>query len=272
MKKIFIYVFILFVLIILYSCASIKPVKPNLPTTRMAIPEPEKSRLNIPISININTLINKSVSITLSCYPKVYYTENKPLVKKMPLPGFSLKNDSMASFHISLEGELSYNEATKLANDQLKDKDFTISNHHIIIKDIQINGLGDKLIIQIKISGTLNGVVYFVAVPYYDTENQTIYIRYFDYSIETKNALIKMANWMMHDEFKNLVSSKLKFNISNQLKKDSEDLTQALNRKIDPYIQLSGSISSISTSGVFITDNSIKTVLVANGSINIRVK
>ncbi len=210
---------------------------------------------------------NLQVSIGISCYPKVYYTETQPVIKKMPIPGFSVRNDSLAAFHINLYGELSYIEATKLANDQLKNKDFAIGSRHLIIDDIQINGTGNKLIIQVRISGTVKGVVYFVATPYYDPESNMILVKDFDFSIETKNVLIKLANWMLHDEFKNLVSSKLKYNVTNQLKKAQDDLTIAINRKIGTDLQLTGAITSLSTLGVFITDKGLKTVVTANGSI-----
>ena len=50
---------VIIIFLLLYSCASIKPVKPNLPTTRIVVPEPEKSRLKIPITINVNALVNR---------------------------------------------------------------------------------------------------------------------------------------------------------------------------------------------------------------------
>ena len=211
-----------------------------------------------------------STTIGIQCFPKIIYQEVKPVQDKQSLPEIKMDNDTSSDFHIHLFADLSYLEATKLINENLRNKTFNFKNYHVTIDECNISGAGKTMLIEVKISGSIKGDFYFVATPVFDSESQMITVKDFDFSMETKNALLKTADWLLHSDLKNIVNSKVKFNVKDQLSKAEKDLSLSMNRRINNNLSMTGNITSISILGLYLMDNGIKTIVKVNGRLDLQ--
>lgn len=200
---------------------------------------------------------------------------NKPPVTLKNLPNVSYINKTAGDFSISLINEMSYENASKLASQYLAGETYTSSNgkKKIHIDSISIYGGGDNLIVKTKVSGNITGYIYFKGKPTYDSITQTIYLKDLDFSIETKNAMVKTGSWILKSSIKKRMQEALRYSVE----KDMADMKKRVNTfitsyKINKNAELKAALVTLSPKEIFITEESIKAVIYATGSMKLSVK
>jgi len=199
----------------------------------------------------------------------------KPAIKLTNLPNASYTNNAGGDFVISLVNDMTYEEAGKLATQHLAGQTFTSSNgkKKIHIDSIQIYGGGDNLIVKTKVSGNVTGFIYLKGKPTYDSLTQTIYLKKLDYSIETKNAMIKTGNWILKSTLTKRMQEALRYSVAA----DMAEMKKQLNTYIGSYnvtknILIKATVNQLAPKDIFVTPESIKAVIYATGSMKMSVK
>jgi len=194
---------------------------------------------------------------------------------KMPLPALEMGNYKGSYFNIAITTDIPYENATSLATTTLLGKEFTFGKKgkkKIKIKDVDIYGSKEKLVIDLLVSGALNGRVYLSGTPAFDASTNKLYMKDFDYDFDTKNKLLKSANWLAHGLFVKLLKPYFEYDLSAELldaKKQIQD--NISNRAIAKNVFLSGVVDTFSPQKIALTRNSIKVVVVASGNAKITI-
>jgi hypothetical protein len=219
---------------------------------------------------NLNTI---STSIGLIAQPKVSIMENvampapsapKPLP---PLKVINNPNEHPQGFNIELETEISYPEASKMANQNMIGQTFESGNKKVKIKTIELYGAGEKVVVVVDLEGSFNGRFYGVGKPVYNPDKQSIDIQDFDFSIETKNILHNSANWILHSTIKNKMLDYLSYPIGDRLEKAKLQLQQQLQKPLTSNFRLESKIEKLEPIGVYNTGNSLKAIILAKGQL-----
>jgi len=197
------------------------------------------------------------------------------VVKLNNLPNATYINNASGNFVISLINDMTYEEAGKLATQHLAGQTFTSSNgkKKIHIDSISIYGGGENLIIKTKVSGNVNGFIYLKGKPTYDSISQTIYLKNLDYSIETKNAMIKTGNWIVKSTLTKRMQEALRYSVAADL----DEIKKQVNTYISTYnitknVSIKGSIIDLHPNEIFVTKESIQAVIYATGIMNMSIK
>ena len=200
---------------------------------------------------------------------------SKPAVKLTNLPNASYINTASGNFVISLVNDMTYEEAGKLATQHLAGQTFSSSNgkKKIHIDSIYIYGGGENLIVKTKVSGNINGFIYLKGKPTYDSISQTIYLKNLDYSIETKNAMIKTGNWILKSTLTKRMQEALRYSVAA----DMAEIKKQVNAYISTYnvtksVSIKASIAELHPKEIFVTKESIKAVIFATGTMNMSIK
>lgn len=203
------------------------------------------------------------------------FVGSKPVAKLTNLPNASYINNASGNFVISLVNDMTYEEAGKLATQHLTGQTFTSSNgkKKIHIDSISIYGGGENLIIKTKVSGNVNGFIYLKGKPTYDSISQTIYLKNLDYSVETKNAMIKTGNWIIKSTLTKRMQEALRYSVAA----DMAEIKKQVNTYISTYnitksVSIKGSIIELHPKEIFVTKESIKAVIYATGTMNMSIK
>ena len=208
-------------------------------------------------------------SIGLTAQPHLVVGD-KPSARLAPLP--PLQESSPGNgFHIALPVELSHETATELLSKAIVGRQYVFpGNRKERISKVDVYGNGVKTVIQVDLKGDIKVRIYFSGSPAFDVLTNTISVPDLDYDINTRNWLATIANWLLHDGFRDSLRTKAKWDVTSQVASAKAMLQSALNRRIDEHSQLTGTIAALRPLGVISTGAAFHLVAVADGEASLR--
>jgi hypothetical protein len=219
----------------------------------------------------------------LNSFIDVKVGEKKEETKPNNLPQLKVQKDFKNDASINLTFELKYSEINKLVNKVFKDSTFVFDNgkSKITVKNIDIFGSENNLVLGFDIIGKvkkgvltkkINGIVYLTGQPFYNSLNQSIEIKNFDFDLKSRDVLLKSASWIVNNKkFRADIEKQLIFPINTELKEAQKLANAAINQNFTDKIKLSGKILNIEPKEVFIKNDAIKIIINANANLNMNV-
>ena len=138
-------------------------------------------------------------------------------VTKTKLPDYQTSNDIKPNFELNTDITVSYDKITELAQQYVVGKTFTQGSKTVKITKISLFGKGEKIVVDIDVEGSAKGTIYCEGTVVYDSELQALRIKDFDFEIKTRNALMKSANWLLHNSFLKMIEPMLTIPIKDQI-------------------------------------------------------
>ena len=215
-----------------------------------------------------------SSSIGISAFIESVVDE-KPIVPVAKLPNLKFVNEGTDKFSISLTNDISYATATELAKKNLINKEFEFNNgkHKITITDINIYPTNNKLTVKASMIGSLNGTVYLKGKPVYDSTLKTIKLIENEFDLDSKNKLLKTADWLLHGTFERKMEPYLRYPIADKLKESEELIKKSLtNNRLNKNILLNGQLIKLAPREIIIMETGIKTIVKAEGKIELKIE
>jgi hypothetical protein len=211
-----------------------------------------------------------STVIGLTATPKVIYGA-KPTFASRPLPKLAVK-DAGGGLRVAIEGDLTFDDASRQLAKALVGEKFTIAGHRITIAGASVYGAGDIAVMPLMLKGDIEGMIYLIGKPAYDSKKNILYVRDLDFSLETGHALANVADWLNHGGFRNSIAARAQWPLSDQIVSTKERIEKALNRTIANDVIMRASISAIRPAGVYITPTSFRARAVVEGSVRVEAK
>jgi hypothetical protein len=221
----------------------------------------------IPLQGSVN-MMNHTIGI--KAYTELFYGDEPAYQVNETLPDLKITSRLDNDFRISMGIDLPIERINEIANNQMVGKQFRQGKYFIEIKDVFLFGSGGKLIVAMKIAGTVNGTIYLSGKPYYDRETSSLKVKDLDFDIRTKNVLIRSASWIFHQNLLQTLGQQLTFPIGDQLQSVQSQLQSFLdgNKKVR-YFGISGTIEKPEIGDILITRESIKAIILFSGKIKI---
>ncbi|MFK7050928.1 DUF4403 family protein [Flavobacterium columnare] len=215
-----------------------------------------KIHLNIGLKCQIESLVGQK--------PQNLFDKNKLILKTTQ----QLPNKITASL-VALS---TYNDASRLINNNFKGKEFSSGNRKISIQNVSIWHKQGKMIIALDLLGSLNGRIYLSGFPKYDTEKKEFYFDDLDYALETKSKLIKTANWLFQSAIIQKLKANCRYSIASNLEEGKKSIMQYLNN-YSPLqgIYINGKLTHIDFDKVQLTNESILGFLTITGNLKVEV-
>jgi hypothetical protein len=204
------------------------------------------------------------------------YTETiigrKPQPGNAALPPLQVTDSIPDDFSIGISGEISHAYATELVAKQFVNQKFGGSGYQVTVTSVDLYGNGDHLIIKAGLVGSVNGTVYLRGKPYYDPTTQTLSLRNLEYDLDTRNQLLKTANWLLKGTFLRRLNEAFRVPVGNQLAEAKKNLQEKLNNnQVVKGIYLNGQIDELVPSSVVITPDAIFAVVLAKGKVDVKI-
>ncbi len=212
-------------------------------------------------------------------------TGQKPAdFKPSPLPKLytSVKQDDI--FSLNLDGEIGWPFLNEVTKKQLNGKTFNDDNgkQSITIKDINIYGSGNKVVIGVSLFGfaktsvakkNINTEVFLEGIPVYDYKTKTISFTQVDYSLKTKDILLKSANWILKGTLKKQLQPYMVYNLTTQINEMQTTTANVLkNYQVSDNMIIKGALHTMDISDVKVSDDGIKYVVTAKGRLTALIK
>ena len=208
----------------------------------------------------------------------VFYLSNPGKMQATSIPDISNSGNG-SGFNLNMDLHLDYTQLNALLKNRMSDeKIMSGTNGYIIIKDAEIYGSGNNhLLIKVKFIGKqgvvpYHGLLYFTCIPQYDIASGNFYINDINFDVNTITKLKEgPAAWILNAAVRKYLGNQVHFNIAGQVNGLKEKLNQAINQPAGPHLMLSGSVDSLSLSGILPDKDYILLRVSTSGNLAIKV-
>jgi len=260
-------------------------LKPQVETAWKAVQEPFlindafQAWLKVtPQEILMTPISNKGrnvrVSIGMTAITETFLGTKPTNAVMASLPALKIQDKLDEKFEVGMITEIPYPSLKKIAMEQAGGKtyEFNEGKYKITVLDIEIYGHGDEIIVATNLAGSLNGKVYLKGKPYYDAASTSVKIKNLDFELDTKNKLVKTANWLAHGKFLKLMEPYFAISVASQLEEGKKMIQDNLaGNKMNKNINLNGKLNELTPQSIFVTPGGIQAVILAKGKMEVLV-
>lgn len=231
-----------------------------------------------PQRIRVNSLFakNDSLNLNLGLSVKPVISFEKPPEQSSWIPNLTDVSNK-PGFNIFVDAVLHYDSLSNLLNLQVAGKEFDLNKGPVkkkfIIKDCKLMGANnEKLIIRVNFGGTNEGTLYLVGKPVYDHTRKMLEITNIDFDIQSKDALLKAADWLFNRRIVTEISKYARYDLAAYIDTAKAMVGQQLNREWITGIRSYGSINDIKLVGIYPLSRFLVIRSNCNGNLSVKVE
>jgi hypothetical protein len=230
----------------------------------------------IPIELYVTDALLKNGKITmdmgLKCdmqtmvgmEPKYTYDATKIALKpvsKMP-----------EKVTVSVAAVSTYQSASKIITKNFKGQEFASGSRKVTVQNVEIWQKDKKIIIALNLTGSLNGTIYLSGYPNFNALSKEIYFDELNYVLDTKNVLLKSANWLLQGTVLNKIKESCRYSIQENLDEGKKNMEPYLNN-YSPMkgVFVNGSLDDFNFEKVELTNKAIIAFITTSGKMNIKI-
>ena len=116
-----------------------------------------------------------------------------------------------------------------------------VGSPSVEVTDVEVFALGSKVVLKATLGGEFRGWVYLEGTPHYDVPSHMLSFPTLEFSVHTKNVLLKVADWILHSSLREDFRSRARVDLTKQVDTGKDALTRALNQRIG-NLQLTGTV------------------------------
>jgi hypothetical protein len=109
------------------------------------------------------------------------------------------------------------------------------------IKELSSYALGSQLVMRVVLEGSVDAIVYLTGTPALPQGTTTLTFPDLEFTVESRKLLVKLADWLKHDQIVSFLRNKARIDFGQQLEKANHDATTAIN-KIYGDLKLTGEL------------------------------
>lgn len=265
------------------SIAKSMDFKPNVLDALKKISEPfeinkqYKSWLRLtPLEIYTTNAKIKGQSILLDMGMKCYL---ESLIGKQPETKFNLEAIQLKPvekipnrINANITAVSNYQEASDIITKNFAGQEFTSGKKKIKVINVALWHKKGKIVIALEVQGSVNGTIYLTGVPKFNEKTKEIYFEQMDYALDTKNKLLKTANWLAQNYIISKIQVNCKYSIQSNLDEGNKNIKAYLkNYSPMPGVFINGKIEDLQFKKIQITNQAIIAFLNLQGTINITI-
>ena len=196
------------------------------------------------------------------------------------LPPFSPIPHTSKGFNINLPVFASYSYLREtLAKDVVGTVHELDENAQVEIKDVGFYGNGENLVLSVDLAAKFPGklfdntvTIYFSGKPVFDGKTERLALANFDYDVQTKSYLMKVANELFHEELRSHLASKLSWDFADKIRAAKERANNNLSHvSLKNGATLKGKVSTMKVSGVYPLAKGLQIGAVFKGEIAVEL-
>ncbi|HXV69119.1 MAG TPA: DUF4403 family protein [Nitrospira sp.] len=211
-------------------------------------------------------------SLNLRLQPSTHFGA-KPAWGDHPLPRLELSPLSLEGFHLAVPVMAEYSVLNERLQQRLVGRELPSSfGETVTIISCQLYGSGEDLILELGVTGTVIGKLYAKGRPRFDEKARSLTFEHFDYTVDTKNVLIRMGNWLLREDILSRVKPFLDIDLSDRLESLRRRVSAGLNRELAPGVWLEGDVTTFHPRDIYPVADGVEVRLVADGMLELSVR
>lgn len=238
-----------------------REIQPNV----WLVPHPDKVSFADPVGNGryVNT------GVMVRAQPEVL-TGSKPVVvvPPVPTPERGINGDSL---HLAVRGDIALAEAEKILNQKLAGKPIMASGHTVIIDSLRLYGSEDKAVIGVTLSQPVKAEIFLLGKPVFDVEKNEVHFESLSYSLGTHDFLLKTANWLLGNSFRDSLQQKARFRFDDDLADALKDFRD-YQLDLGSGMTLRGSIARVRPQSLYFTQDRLLAYVIVDGRLALEMK
>ena len=163
-------------------------------------------------------------------------------------------------------------EAAKIMNKNFAGQEFGSGSKKVTVQKVDIWHKNDKMVIALDVIGTVNGTIYLTGFPQYNEQTKEIFFDKLDYALDTKNKLMRTANWLAQGLVLRKIQESCRYSIVPNLEEGKQTMANYLkNYSPMPGVFVNGKMDNLQFQKVQLTNKAIIAFIKVNGTVNVAV-
>jgi len=165
-----------------------------------------------------------------------------------------------------------YESASRIITKNFRGQEFASGSRKIVVNEVNLWQKDGKIIIQLLMSGSLNGTIYLAGIPKYNAETHEIYFDQMDYVLQTKGMLTRTANWLLQGVILRKIQESCRYSIKPNLDEGKKSMLPYLNN-FSPMkgVFVNGTMNDFEFEKVEITNKAIIAFLKTTGKMKVKI-
>ena len=140
----------------------------------------------------------------------------------------------------------SYQDASRIMKKNFTGEEFGSGTRKVKVQDVNIWHKSGKMVIALDMIGSINGTIYLAGLPKYNAEKKEIYFDELDYVLDTKNKLMRTANWLAQGLILRKIQASCRYSIKPNLDEGKKAMLNYLNNYSPmPGVFVNGTVDDI---------------------------
>lgn len=165
-----------------------------------------------------------------------------------------------------------YESASRIITKNCQGKEFASGSRKIVVQKVDLWAKDGKMIIELDMTGSINGSIYLSGIPNYNSITKEIYFEQMDYVLNTKGLLTKTANWLLQGVILKKIQESCRYSIKENLDEGKKSLLPYLNN-YSPMkgVFVNGTMNDFEFEKVELTNNAIIAFITTTGKMNVKI-
>lgn len=165
-----------------------------------------------------------------------------------------------------------YEDAAKIITKNFKDQEFSDGKRKVLITNVDLWQKEGKMIIALDVKGSINGKVYLAGFPQFNTETKEIYFDKLEYTLDTKNVLIKSANWLAKGTILRKIQENCRYSIQSNMEEGKQNTLKYLtNYSPMKGVVVNGKIHEFEFQKIQLTSSAILAFIKITGEVDLNI-
>ena len=216
----------------------------------------ESISMEMGLKCNMETMIGQK--------PATKFDKNKILLKQV-----TQMPDKITANIVAISN---YQDASKIITKNFSGQEFGSGSKKITVQNVALWHKNGKMVIALDLLGSINGTIYLTGVPQYNETTKEIYFDQLDYAIDTKNKLLKAANWLAQGLILKKIQESCRYSIKGNLDEGKQSMMKYLkNYSPVPGVFINGSVGDIQFQKIQLTNKAVIAFIKVNGAVDVSV-
>ena len=165
-----------------------------------------------------------------------------------------------------------YADASKIMRKNFAGQEFGTGSKKVKVQNVNLWHKKGKMVIALDLEGSIKGTIYLNGFPKYNDTTKEIYFDDLDYALDTKNKIMRTANWLAQGLILRKIQESCRYSIQSNLDEGKKTMAGYLNNYSPmPGVRVNGQMEEIHFQKIQLTNNAIIAFIKINGNINIDV-
>lgn len=211
--------------------------------------------------IRLGAAITSDVSCLMDNIPPSGKVTALPFIQPLKL--------ASDTFKINLLTDIPYTAINRMITGQIGDSTFLFGSRRIKFETFRVYGTNDKMAVETKISGSINGTLYLTGFPYFNEEDTTIRIKDLKFDLKTHNLLMKSSKWLFNGKIERTITRSVAIPLKSNISGIEEQIALLIRHYPLVYgFELNGKLVRLTVSNLYLTPESVKANVVFSGNLS----